>query len=124
MSKSFVTLEQQVCIVCGNPFDTGSLLIDRRMSNRFEQRTITGRGMCPEHQALHDEGYVALVGIDPDKSDTHGGTVLEKGAYRTGNIMHVRRSAWSNIFDAPLPPGPMAYVDDATIRHLQARIAA
>lgn len=40
--KSYVTLEQKICVVCGRSYDTGSLLLDKRLRERFEHHTITG----------------------------------------------------------------------------------
>ena len=68
MNKSYVTMEQHICIICGKEFDTGALLLDKRLRKQFDQHTTTGIGMCPEHKKLHEEGYIALVGIDVSKS--------------------------------------------------------
>ncbi|WP_161961946.1 hypothetical protein [Xanthomonas campestris] len=48
--KSHVSMEQRVCPVCGSPHDTGSILLDKRMRARINEKTIVGRGLCPEHQ--------------------------------------------------------------------------
>lgn len=48
--KSRVSLEQRVCPVCGSPYDTGSILLDKRLRARMNEKTIAGRGPCPEHQ--------------------------------------------------------------------------
>lgn len=66
--KSYVTLEQHVCVVCAKPFDTNALLLHRRLAPVFERHTVTGWGLCPEHQKLKDDGFVALVEIDRAKS--------------------------------------------------------
>ena len=63
--KSHVSLEQHVCLVCGTRFDTGAILLDRRLRASMERHTATGWGLCPEHQKLSDEGFVALVECDP-----------------------------------------------------------
>lgn len=129
--KSYVTLEQNVCCVCAKTFDTGSLLLDRRLRPTFDRFTVTGWGMCPEHQKLYDEGYIALVGCDPEKSNLVGSlisgqTAKQEEAYRTGSIAHIRVSAWEKAFDSPLPTRdgstlPMVFVEEAVIEMLQAR---
>lgn len=48
--KSHVSLEQRVCLVCGSPYDTVSILLDKRLRARMNEKTITGRGLCSEHQ--------------------------------------------------------------------------
>ena len=63
--KSHVSLEQRVCMVCGTTFDTGCILLDKRLRASMEQHTTTGWGQCTEHQRLFDEGYVApgVIGL-------------------------------------------------------------
>lgn len=58
--KSHVSLEQHVCLVCGAAFDTGAILLDRRLRASMKHHTATGWGLCPEHQKLSDDGFVAL----------------------------------------------------------------
>ena len=59
--KSHVSLEQHVCLVCGKAFDTGTILLDKRLRASMEHHTKTGWGLCPEHQKLADDGFVALA---------------------------------------------------------------
>jgi len=126
MSKSFVTMEQHICMVCGQPYDTGALLLDRRLSNRFEQKTVTGSGICPEHETMHNDGFLALVEADPSKS-TIGwdGKIAPEKAYRTGTIAHIRRTVARQIFNAPIPDDlPMVFVDPDVIAKLQGMVEA
>lgn len=123
MDKSYVTLEQQRCLVCGKDFDTGALLLDRRLKNRFDMHTVTGMGLCQEHQELYDNGYIALVGIDPEKSHDVGGdaSVMKfDDAYRTGRVAHLKADAWPKVMSAPLPERdgkmlPFVFVEDEVI---------
>lgn len=126
MGKSYVTMEQQRCLVCGQDFDTGALLLDRRLRDRFERTTLTGMGLCAEHQELYDKGYVALVGIDPEKSGKHGDTLHFDAAYRTGRVAHLRFEVWERMLNRPLAqkdrkPLPMVFVDDEVITLLGKR---
>ncbi len=59
-NKSYVSLEQHLCMVCATPFDTGSILLDRRLRASMRRYTRTGWGLCPEHQRLHSEGFVCV----------------------------------------------------------------
>jgi hypothetical protein len=106
-------MEQKVCPICGKTEDSGALLLDTRLRNRFERNTTTGMGLCKEHKQLHEDGYIALVEVDPSKSDgVPGGALKPEQAWRTGRVAHVRRSAWDKIFNVPLDPKlPMVYLD-------------
>ncbi|MDN4290562.1 hypothetical protein OA805_00670 [Citrobacter freundii] len=71
--KSHISLEQHVCLVCGTAFDTGAILLDKRLRASMERHTATGWGLCPEHQKLSDDGFVALVECDPQRSGSQAG---------------------------------------------------
>jgi hypothetical protein len=115
--KSWVTLEQQVCVVCGKEFDTGSLLLDKRL---LDHKTVTGWGLCPDHAKLKADGYVALVGCDdaksPKKSD---GTVDPAEAWRTGDLIHIRESLWASIFNVGVPEKGVCFCDARVIEMLK-----
>jgi hypothetical protein len=66
--KSHVSLERHLCLVCGAEYDTGAILLDRRLRASLDRHTTTGWGLCPEHRRLCDEGFVALVECDPARS--------------------------------------------------------
>lgn len=117
--KSFVTMEQNQCFVCCEIFDTGALLLDCRMRERFERYTLTGTDFCPACQKLNDDGFIALVEVNPDKSIDNGGLMKSSEACRTGRIVHVRRSAASRIFDSETENHPMAFVEPGVFAALE-----
>ena len=110
--KSHVSLEQHVCIVCGCPYDTGSILLNRRMTNTLEEHTVTGMGLCPEHLRMHNEGYVALVEAETP-SDTS--TVKEEDVSRTGRILHIRRTVARKMFN-------LAFEEDMPMMWIEKRV--
>lgn len=127
--KSHVSMEQHVCIVCGQPYDSGALLLDRRLRPSMEDKTVTGWGLCPEHKEKHEAGYVALVEVDPERSGSGehppAGTVIKpEDAYRTGRLLHVRRAVWGQVFNVPVPakpdgtPLPLCFVPPQVFAHL------
>lgn len=87
--KSHVSLEQHVCLVCGASFDTGAILLDKRLRASMERHTATGWGLCPEHQKLSDDGCVALVECDPQRSGSPSGAdrMKPEQAYRTARLL-------------------------------------
>lgn len=118
--KSFVTLEQRVCMVCGKQYDTGSLLLDKRMRERFERYTVTGMGLCPDDKAKFDDGYLALVEIDPEKTPLHGDRIKPEDAYRTGTVVHIRRTVAKRLFNVPVPDDlPMMFTGPDVVALLQ-----
>ena len=99
MSKSYVTMEQNICMVCGKEFDTGAILLDRKMRDKFEHKTTTGAGICPEHQKLHDDGYIALIGVDTANSILIDGLVKPGNAHRTGKIAFFKRTVAKDVLN-------------------------
>lgn len=104
--RSHVSLETHICKVCGAQFETGALLLDKRLRPHMERTTTTGWGMCPEHQRLADEDYIALIEIKNMAADF---MELEK-ADRTGRIMHMRRAKAAEMFNVPIPK-EIAFID-------------
>ena len=124
--KSHVSLEQHVCLVCGTRFDTGAILLDRRLRASMERHTATGWGLCPEHQKLSDEGFVELVECDPQRSGSPagGGRVKPEQAYRTGRLAHLKREAFAQVFNVPIAADqPCVFVEPGVIEQLQTMTA-
>lgn len=94
--KSHVGLQQNICLVTGKTFNVG-ILLDRRLKDSLEEENITGWGFSPEVQEKLDEGYVALVGVDYEKSTITDGKLLPENAYRTGQVAYVKKLVLNNI---------------------------
>ncbi len=124
--KSYVSLEQHLCVVCATPFDTGSVLLDRRLRASMRHHTTTGWGLCPEHQRLHSEGFVALVECDPQRSGAPSGgwQMKPEQAYRTGLLAHLRREAFTRVFNVAIAADqPVVFVELGVVEQLQAMVA-
>ena len=116
--KSHVGMEQKVCPVCGRAFDTGMILLDKRLRNTLERKTVTGWDLCPEHAKLWERGYIALVECDPEKSKFTGETIKPKDAYRTGRVVHIRKKAAQQIFNMEMTL-PVAFVEPGVVDMLE-----
>jgi hypothetical protein len=112
--KSYVSLQQAVCPVCGKTHDVG-VLLDKRLRNSLDRTTVTHYEMCPEHKELWQKGFVALVEADPEKSGITGEgrnqTLTMENAYRTGRLAHLRMSAFKQMFNVDPPKGGMLFID-------------
>lgn len=99
MSKSHVSLEQKMCVVTGKPYDTNGILLDTTLKESLEKHTITGWGLSPEVQEKVDDGYVALVEIDYEKSTkvSDEDTILPAEAYRLGRVCYLKRNVMLQI---------------------------
>jgi hypothetical protein len=82
--------------------------------------------LCPEHQKLSDEGFVALVECDPQRSGSPagGGRVKPEQAYRTGRLAHLKREAFAQVFNVPIAADqPCVFVEPGVIEQLQTMTA-
>jgi hypothetical protein len=106
-------------------YDTGSLLMDKRMKDTFERHTLTGPGCCGDCTTKKDDGYIACVECDADKSnaeiDGSQETMKHEDAFRTGQITWVRESAWLNMFNVPVPPNNVCFIDEEAAKLLQGK---
>lgn len=121
--KSHVSMEQHVCVVCGERFATGSLLLDRRLRASLSPVTLTGWSLCEEHRRLHDEGYVALVEIDPVRSGVaeKDPTVAPDRAWRTGLVAHLKNEVFAQVFSQALAASQACvFVEPGVIARLEA----
>lgn len=124
--KSHVSLEQHVCLTCGAAFDTGAILLDKHLRASMEHYTQTGWGLCPEHQKLSDDGLVALIECDPQRSGSSPGAARMKPgqAHRTGGLAHLRREAFAQVFNAPIKDKlSCMFVEPGVIEKLQEMMA-
>jgi len=117
--KSYVTMEQKCCIICGKEYDSGALLMDMRLKERFEMHTVTGYGMCEEHEDLRKRDYIALVGVDESKSIVGTDTIKPENAYRTGRLAHIREEVFNRIFNVEAPSDKVVFCQDEVISMLE-----
>lgn len=114
MKRSHVSMEQKKCMVTGKDYDSGALLIDKRLKNSMEKHTITGWGISPEVQEKLDDGFIVLVGCDDQKSEKNpDGSVSPDKAYRTGEILYMKRHIAEAVFNIDIKN--MAFVDNKAI---------
>ena len=92
--KSYVALEQALCLVCGTEHATG-VLLDRRLRDSFDGPVTTHYELCPVCKRLFDEGRIALVEVDPTKG-------TQETPWRTGRGAHVRFEAAQKMFNVPI----------------------
>ena len=118
--KAYVSMEQAVCPVCGCTFDTGSILLDRRLKNSMERHTTTHMEMCPEHNKLFNEGYIAL--IETTSQPGANGLLKQENALRTGQLCHVSRRMWDHVFDVEAPEGGIVFVEPGVIDKLKGMV--
>lgn len=93
--KSYVTIA--VCPICHK--ETGELLLDRRLRNKFNMHTVT-----------------------PNPCDKCKEKYLKKGVMlinpQNGRLAVIKTSAFKRIFNAKVPTKKIAYTDDEVLDKL------
>lgn len=106
MEKSYVTMEQKVCPICGR----------MRLIKKFDRHTVTGYGHCEECQKMINEDRIALVEV---KNQGEGETLKQENAERTGQLVWMRREAFKNVFDIKAPSIPMVFIQIGVVEKLK-----
>lgn len=110
--KSHVTLQRELCLVCGKEYDTGAILLDRRLQPKFDMYTTTGYGLCNEDKSKYEAGFIALVVVDKNKSIGSGdGKMKMEDAHRTGEVIHIKKDALLRLFPQPVNT-PMIFIEE------------
>jgi hypothetical protein len=121
--KSHVSMERQVCLICTTEFDTGAILLHRRLRPCLERYTVTGWGLCVEHQRLFDDGFVALVECRLSQGAESGAAAeaIDPGhVRRTGRVAHMKREAFSRLFQAEIAPTvPCVFIEPGVMEQLE-----
>ncbi len=97
MDKSYVTMKE--CPICKG--DTGSILMDKRLRNSFEMRTINPGNTCDKCRNKYLSKGVLL--INP----------------QNGGLVVIKDGAFKKVFDKPIPKRKIAFVDDQVLAMLQ-----
>ena len=126
MSKSYVTMEQHQCPACGECYDTGVILMDRRLLPSFERYTVTGWEMCKDCMKNIADGLIALIEVDPKKSKIEAamlsgsndpdcaGSITPNNAHPTGRMMWIPLKAIEESHRPPSGQG-MVYVEPGVL---------
>ena len=118
-TKSHISLEQKVCPVCGITHSHNcAVLLDKRLRNSMERHTVTGYGLCEEHDRLNQEGYIMLVAA---KNPADKATMQVGEARSTGEVAAIKREVFIQLFNVPAAQAqlPMVYVEPEVIEHLR-----
>lgn len=114
--KSHVSMEHKICLVCQKTYSTNNILLDASLKQSMERKTITGFGLCPEHDK-EEEGFVLLIESDiKDPKLLSKNTINPKDVNLTGKILYIKKDAYARLFDRN--PQPISFVEIGIIERL------
>ena len=114
MTKSYVSIENFICPVCGKQHDDGAgILMDMRLKDSFETTTIVGYKFCEEHKLMIAEGKSIFL-MESTENNFNG---------LTGRTLQIKIEAIGNLINDPellesiLKQG-FALIDPDTINYI------
>ena len=107
MDKSYVTMEQHQCHVCGKIFDTGALLLDTHLRNRFDRNTVTGSSLCPDCNKQIDDGFIIFIVVKDGETGSN--------PYRTGELLFHKAADPANKL-----PHSVMYIEESAAKEMKA----
>ena len=114
---------QHVCLICGETHDSGEILLDKRLKNSLERTTVTGHGNCSTCDERIADGMVAMIGADESKSKKlRNGNLDPTEAYRTGELIWLKDTVFAQVFDVPVPPQSICFVEGEVIKMLTEKL--
>jgi hypothetical protein len=98
--NDFIAMEESQCQICGvvHQHNTG-ILIDKRM--RDIKNTVTGLGLCEEHDDLYKQGMIAFIEADNAESEK----LKFQDANRTGRVLWINLEDVRGLLDENFPDG-------------------
>jgi hypothetical protein len=93
--------------------------MDKRMKKTFDMKTVVGYGFSPAVQEKIDNGYIALVEIDDEKSNYSSAknTLKIEEAYGTGRIAYLKENVAKDMLGIS-GESKMIYIDIKIFEHL------
>lgn len=113
--KSHVGIEQHQCPICLIKFDTGTILFDRRLRDSLNHHEVTGHSPCKDCQNKLDDNFIALIESEANSS-RDSSHLLD--VPRTGNIAWLKESAFKEVFNIPVPPKKICFIDPEVFQQL------
>lgn len=74
--KSHVGMETNQCVVCGKEYETGAILLDKRLRASLERHVCTGLGVC---EKCKKPGHALLFELV--------GTTLKRGVWVKNEVL-------------------------------------
>ncbi len=125
-SKSYVTMEQHECVLCGHMFDTGALLMDRRLRESFEPHTKTGMGVCNTCKTsntglpLEEYDHVAILcASDVQHTRNRRNQKVVESANLTGDVAFLRRGVAAEMFDIDTSQHDFVFCEPEVLTYLK-----
>lgn len=109
--NDYVRMAKHQCPVCGVTHEHNTeILIHKKLKAIKDDELLSGTSLCEIHDNLFKDGFIALIVIDEDGHESRE-HVKEDNATRTGELLHLKREVFNNIFEYNIHSKmPMVYI--------------
>lgn len=106
--SSYVSVATKACIICGTEYESGEILLDKKMKDKLERTTCTGLGApCPTCDKKYKDKFV-LIGVSDDDANVEGERLDAAEVNRTGMVVGIPNELAKEMFgDVHSPIGFM-----------------
>jgi len=106
------------CAICLDTYTPGKDV--QHGKSPFTACRLVEQGICPICAKKRLEGFIAMIGIDPEKSNKpeEDSYVNHDGMFRTGNVGFLMERAWVRMFNPDPPTEGICFVDDEILYKL------
>lgn len=130
MNKPFeVALAKQLCPICCSEHEV--ILMNQELTEKAANEVKEANGKvigfleepCNECQKYFKDGYIAMIGIDPEKSTLSNDddtTVNLTGMYRTGQLGWIKRDVAKEMFS--VDNTPMVVLSEEAFDMIQTKV--
>lgn len=128
-SQVEVALAKQLCPICCSEHEV--ILMNNKLTQKAANEVKEANGKvigfleepCNECQKFIKDDYIAMIGIDPEKSilSDDETTVNLAGMYRTGQLGWIKRDVAKEMFFI-VDDTPMVVLSEEAFNHIQTRV--
>lgn len=121
MTNNFVATTYTLCPVCGEKSKSTGVAIHKRLKDLPQEGLFEGWELCPTHKQQIEDGYVIMIVLDGAPPEDFEG-VPAQIPNSTGDIMAIRKEAFTQVFTQDLPPNGIAFLDKQAFEILKAQV--
>lgn len=106
MDKSYVTMETKFCPISKKEWETGTILLDKRLREKFDRTCCTGYELHPD---VRDD-WMLLLEAEEDRK-------------LTGRFIAIKFEPFKQLFpDVPIHEEHLALIDNETFAAIEAMV--
>lgn len=125
MSHLEVALVHELCPICLSTVNE-QILLNQKLTEKAANQVKEAHGKaiglsdtpCESCQSQLDDGFVAFIGVDDEKSQVEDGSLTQETAYRTGHIVWIKEEICPYLF-TNWKPSKLSFMSQDLLEQLE-----